>query len=161
MTTSPKHIAAQKELATILSKYYKTVTTEFEVPVPNPERYYDSSAQPIKEYKLDVYACEPVVNDITTHWQIGIEIDGATGHKKTRHQFLRDEARTKSLETYYGVKIFRFDTDDIVGRGQRKKGTVHFKPLVKEIDICQEIGITLTLPKNYVPKKGIPIEKRA
>ena len=160
MAPSPKHIAAQFVLVDILKKYYKTVGIELEVPVPNPERYYDNNARTIKEYVLDVYAGEPLVDDITTHWQIGVELDGKTGHKKTRHQFLRDEARTKALEMYYNIKIFRFDIEDIVGRGQRKKGTVHFKPLIKEIDICKEIGITLTLPKNYVPKRGIPLVKQ-
>src|SRR5690349_11291141 len=98
--TSDKHIAAQNTILDILSKYYKTFALEFEVPTPNPERYYDSDAEPVKEYKLDVYACEPVGDEITKHWQIGVELDGKVGHKKTKRQFLRDEARTLAIETY-------------------------------------------------------------
>jgi hypothetical protein len=143
MATSEAHRKAQFRIHHILYTYYNITSLEAFTPTPN-EKYImgDDDEFVTKPYLLDIFASNPRDQCIVKHPIIGIEIDGAKGHKKTARQTQRDKDRTNSLQdTYPNLKIFRFDTKDLVGKGYLHPKTKVRKPLLTDDDIKKELGL--------------------
>lgn len=150
-TTSPQHKKAQIRLADLLQKYYDYVTIEAFKPTPNPQYIYSSTHKSnndftIKPYLLDVYALYPKYREDSQWVKIGIEVDGSKGHKKTKAQTNRDIQRTQNLLCHFpDIKIFRFDTKDLVGRGYVNPKTKKRHSILTDDEILKEIGVKCPL----------------
>lgn len=143
-TTSPQHKKAQIRLADLLQKYYDYVTIEAFRPTPNPQYIYNTRSEEfaIKPYLLDVYASYPKDREGYQWLKVGIEVDGSKGHKKTKAQTNRDIQRTQNLLCHFpDIKIFRFDTKDLVGRGYVNPKTKKRHSILTDAEILKEIGV--------------------
>lgn len=121
MSKGYKHIKAQQRLFNIFALYFNVVIPEFPMPCPNPQfTLGDHKARSLKTYYFDIFAESPKMEKIQSlkYPTIGIEVDGEYGHKKTKRQHKRDNARTQIITEYYnGVFIIRYDSEQIVGKG--------------------------------------------
>jgi hypothetical protein len=144
MATSPQHRKAQLKLLTLVMKYYYVCDLEAFAPTPNNKYIYDVNDEEFttKPYLLDVYASMPRFKDITTYDKIGIEVDGKKGHKTSKRQTIRDEQRTADLLLQYpDIKIFRFDTKALIGRGYVSPKTKRRHTIYKDDEILKVLGI--------------------
>jgi hypothetical protein len=149
MATSEAHKKAQTRVQELLAKHYNLTSIEAFQPTPNEKYLYsmEDGADEfiVKPYLLDVLATNPRDQCLIKHVIIGVEIDGKKGHKTSKQQTTRDRQRTDSLqETYPNMKIFRFDTKDLIGRGYVHPKTKTRKPILSDEDILKELGIKCT-----------------
>ncbi len=149
MTEGWKHKKAKEIIMFELSLYFNVVEEEFFMPVPNSERVMgDLKARSTKSYSLDIYAEDPIWRKIEKleYQRIGIEIDGAVNHMKTKAQFRRDRARSKYLceyEVYEGLLIVRFDSDYVVGKSFRDPRKSFLpRPKLTPHEILEEVRVT-------------------
>ena len=145
MPMSESHRKAQWLVLNLLAKHYWITSLEAFTPAPSEKYLFDGDEFITKPYLLDVFAstpkpqCEPFLK----HDIIGVEIDGGTGHKKTKAQYKRDLQRTKAIEDMYpGIFILRLDTKDLVGRGYVNPKTKERMPLHEPEDINKWLGIS-------------------
>lgn len=135
-----------------MKSYFKYTQLEFDAPVPNMKRAYDSKAKSTRPYDWDVFCETPRMHtrDLVPFQKIGIEIDGAVGHKKTENQYMHDEVRTTLLKSYYKVNTIRFDTDELVGKGYVNPKTKKItSPILTNKEILERLGIT-PLPEHLL-----------
>ncbi|MDR4490844.1 MAG: hypothetical protein R2685_08075 [Candidatus Nitrosocosmicus sp.] len=123
---SKKHLNAQQEIAEILCFGFHRVFIECDAPVPNPARYLygDMKARSTKPYDLDVFAEDPIWENLVSlkHQKIAVEIAGPNrkGHNN-KYQLARDDARKKQIRNYYNIPIFEYSCHEVVGQGYRHK----------------------------------------
>lgn len=146
MTTSPQHQKAQWRILHLLSDYYHLTSVECFTPAPNNKYIYDDENEfSVKPYLLDVYASMPKDPELTRYDKLGIEIDGSVGHKKTKRQYVRDTQREKDiLAIAPDIKIFRYDTKDLVGRGYVNPKTKKRHAILTDAEILAELGVKST-----------------
>ena len=142
MATGKQHANAQVLVANWLAKHYTYVTVEKRLPTPNPRYIFDGEEFRIKPYDLDVHAHGPFPDCICEHEELGIEIDGDVGHKRTKYQTVRDNQRSDSLKDFYpNIYIERYDTKQLVGRGYiNPKTKRRTKPLTAS-QVLADLGI--------------------
>jgi len=143
MTTSLQHKRAQMRISNILGSFYEVIGIEVFTPTPNEKYVYDGEEFEVKPYLLDVYAQMPICPDFPR--QLGVEIDGKKGHKTSKHQTIRDEQRTKDIQkSFPDLKLFRFDTKDLIGRGYVNPKTKKRHPILTDNEITAELGLKCT-----------------
>lgn len=143
MTTSLQHRKAQLKIQNLLVDYYHYTAIEAFTPTPNNKYLYDGEEFTTKPYLLDVYAHTPRRPEFPQ--QIGVEIDGKKGHKTSKSQTIRDKQRTLTIETHFPtMKIFRFDTKDLIGRGYVNPKTKRRSKILTDTEILTELGIICT-----------------
>lgn len=132
-------------LSKLLTPFYEVNGVEAFAPTPNDKYLYDGNEFTVKPYLLDVYAYGPRFPNETKWQRIGIEVDGSKGHKKTKAQTNRDTQRTQNLLCHFpDIKIFRFDTKDLVGRGYVNPKTKRRSKILTDAEILAELGVKCT-----------------
>lgn len=154
---SDKHLDAQQELAELLCFGFHRVFIEFDAPVPNPTRYLygDLNARSTKPYDLDVFAEDPIWENIQylKHEKIAIEIDCKYGHG-TKKQIQRDDKRQAQIKEYYRIEeIYGYSCHEVVGQGY-KDILKKLHPCFKATDFLKWWGIILNPAVMAVLRKN-------
>jgi|GEM_PF-6121093 len=139
-----KHIAAEQHIYEILKMHYTTVNKEVLCPVPNPKfTGGDYSDRPVLEYFVDVAAIIPKEDCGGCKYKhLAIEIDGAVGHKKTTKQYYNEQFRQLNIEKMYpDITFFRFDPEQIIGRGYINPKTKKIIKPFTEPELLKILGI--------------------
>jgi hypothetical protein len=145
MVNGPKHDKASIRLAVLLESFYDHIEIEEEIEVPNPKYILgDRNASKTINYYFDVF-CDGAQDcecHSYTYNKIGIEIDGSIGHKRTKRQHYRDKHRTNTINEYMvDVRIIRFDTEELTGKGYINPKTKKLTPILDDTEILERCGI--------------------